>query len=718
MKKTLLLICCCVLFTMAGAQNMVKVTLAGGTISSYPCSEVDSINFLSDNNFKISFNNGNAPIPFNGNATQIAFTKSKQNSPIKVVRVGGWYESGFIEWNEYNGIKDYNVYCKKADNSAYEKLDDELVRSYSSYLRADAMGLSAGNYQFKIVPIVEGKEQTDLSAESDIISVRAHDRSGYAHFKYTEGVGAYKDDGTLKEGAIVVYVTDVNKDQIVVPGYESAGKGLGWLLNNAQYSKSGSNTYSENASDLGIFPITKEHPLVIRFIGKVNPPEGLTVYNSTENGGSVGDNGFMARMKDAKNLTLEGVGCDAMIYGWGFHFMCSDKTGEYGKNFEARNLSFEDYPEDALGMEGVQGTVSSTGVVENSSSATSDICAPVQRCWVHNCNFYQGYCANPAESDKAEGDGSCDFKRGRFYTLSYCYFEYGHKTNLIGSSDESLQFDITFHHNIWYNCASRIPLLRNSNFHFYNNYIFGDMTDANAALSYVASVRANSYLYSEFNYYDGCKNVCQLASGGVSKSFGNIYYACIEDNQAVIATTRTQAVASNCKFSFKGIDYQNFDTNAALFYYDESAQKTDAYITDAVVARQECLMYSGAQKDDSNVDVSMNVNTVNENVDLSGGSYVATIGKADAGIVYANFSSSGKFKGQGITFKIDCSATIELSAGSDSYGGPYLMKADGTMVGQITASSNAKFDLTPGVYFIASGSKSKESQITALKLTR
>ncbi|HQJ90257.1 MAG TPA: hypothetical protein PLB70_06560, partial [Paludibacteraceae bacterium] len=174
MKKTLLLICCCVLFTMAGAQNMVKVTLAGGTISSYPCSEVDSINFLSDNNFKISFNNGNAPIPFNGNATQIAFTKSKQNSPIKVVRVGGWYESGFIEWNEYNGIKDYNVYCKKADNSAYEKLDDELVRSYSSYLRADAMGLSAGNYQFKIVPIVEGKEQTDLSAESDIISVRAH----------------------------------------------------------------------------------------------------------------------------------------------------------------------------------------------------------------------------------------------------------------------------------------------------------------------------------------------------------------------------------------------------------------------------------------------------------------------------------------------------------------------------------------------------------------
>ena len=66
----------------------------------------------------------------------------------------------------------------------------------------------------------------------------------------------------------------------------------------------------------------------------------------------------------------------------------------------------------------MQGTVSSTGVVENSSSATSDICAPVQRCWVH-CTL-PGYCANPAESDKAEGE---QIKRGRFYTLSYYYFE-------------------------------------------------------------------------------------------------------------------------------------------------------------------------------------------------------------------------------------------------------------------------------------------------------
>ena len=40
--------------------------------------------------------------------------------------------------------------------------------SYSSYLRADAMGLSAGNYQFKIVPIVE--ERTERFVQLKVIS--------------------------------------------------------------------------------------------------------------------------------------------------------------------------------------------------------------------------------------------------------------------------------------------------------------------------------------------------------------------------------------------------------------------------------------------------------------------------------------------------------------------------------------------------------------------
>ena len=46
------------------------------------------------------------------------------------------------------------------------------------------------------------------------MKVEAYDRSGYAHFNYTQGVGAYNDDGTLKDNAIVLYVTDQNKNSV------------------------------------------------------------------------------------------------------------------------------------------------------------------------------------------------------------------------------------------------------------------------------------------------------------------------------------------------------------------------------------------------------------------------------------------------------------------------------------------------------------------------
>ena len=69
-------------------------------------------------------------------------------------------------------------------------------------------------------------------------------------------------------------------------------------------------------------------------------------------------------------------------------------------------------------------------------------------------NHYSPSITGPAESDKAEGDGSCDFKRGEYLTVSYNYFEGCHKTNLVGSSDTSLQYNLTYHHNIWKGCKT------------------------------------------------------------------------------------------------------------------------------------------------------------------------------------------------------------------------------------------------------------------------
>lgn len=45
-------------------------------------------------------------------------------------------------------------------------------------------------------------------------SITAYDRSGYAHFNYTSGVGAYNDDGTPKANAQIIYVTEATKNTV------------------------------------------------------------------------------------------------------------------------------------------------------------------------------------------------------------------------------------------------------------------------------------------------------------------------------------------------------------------------------------------------------------------------------------------------------------------------------------------------------------------------
>ena len=127
-----------------------------------------------------------------------------------ITDAGGWFESAYAEWAPVSGADGYNAYI--SDGSAWTAIDSQLIRSYGSYLRVDAVGLKAGSYQIKIVPTSNGGELADKSLTTSSLAVSAYDRSGYAHFNYSEGVGAYNDDGTLKDNAIVLYVTDENKD--------------------------------------------------------------------------------------------------------------------------------------------------------------------------------------------------------------------------------------------------------------------------------------------------------------------------------------------------------------------------------------------------------------------------------------------------------------------------------------------------------------------------
>ena len=271
----------------------------------------------------------------------------------------------------------------------------------------------------------------------------------------------------------------------------------------------------------------------------------------------------MARIKSGRDITLEGIGTDATIDGWGFHFMAESAQPDLGKSFEVRNLKFINTPEDAIGMEGVQA----------SANVNSDLSASVEHCWIHNNEYYCPSISNPAESDKSEGDGSVDFKRGQYFTCSYNYFEGCHKTNLVGSSDSSLQYNLTYHHNYWKLCKARGPLTRNANVHMYNN-IYEGQTD------YAMNVRANAYIFSEYNLFYMCKNPQRVDSGAI-KSYNDSFSSCINDMGGTVVENKTDPVANSCKFAAKGIDYSRFDTDSSLSYIPTGDYELQTSITEA-----------------------------------------------------------------------------------------------------------------------------------------
>ena len=670
---------------------------------------------------------------------------------------------------EFSGSTTTTVEYKEKDADSWTTVEAPLIRSVSGGVRADIVGLKAGEY--------------DVKVGSDTVSgihVDAYDRSGYAHFnrKSTEaaytGVGAYKDDGTLKDGALVIYVNEANKNNVKEYVYKNTANGLvkedisayikpgtptsngkplggdsywsiGYILNNRGYEN---NTERAN---YGIQKLTFTYSaVVVRLLGTItsetnystgapslhgltyyakggdtNPITGVTYKKGVDvpNGGTVNDDGEMARITNAKNLTIEGIGEDAIMEGWGIHFVSNDNLHNNpgaGTSFEVRNITFKNYPEDAIGMEGTQGTKvdQATGsITGGASSDSADLISPVERCWVHHNTFLPGFCSQPAESDKADGDGSCDFKRGQFYTLSYNHFSNCHKTNLIGSSDTTQTFNVTIHHNWYETVKARQPLARRANIHYYNNYV-SDATD------YVTSFRGNCLVFSEANFYDGCKQVTQKKDG-VGVAWNNIYYACYAENNYTELTSRTETVANSCKFIARNIDYTQFYIQPDKFYYDSAKKVSDCLLDSATGARVRVLMSAGANGSQA----AANETAINQytpsnavsvgnglNLDLTkaskGNSVMSNV--VLSGITGVDGSTGAKGKGQLITFTLTAPAEVKVNGtAKDADHRPQIVDSYGK-VWQDKFSGEVTVVLPKGTYFITSGQKDKEATILSL----
>ena len=582
---------------------------------------------------------------------------------VLVTAYAGLQESAFVEFDNVLSATGYNIYLK-----GKKYIDFTLLNEKNAYIsdtntgkRLDLIGLEAGNYSIKIVPKINGVEHINAASVCSVV-VDNYDRSGYAHFNYSDGVGAYKDNGTLKDNAIILYVTDENKNSIELSYGGTTVTGIGNILNTAGMDTGGGKNSKggrANTNDDILKKLADNNiPLVVRFVGTVSNSglykqgtfaaaskpliNGLTIYDSIDDGGSEGDNGHMARMKSAYNVTLEGIGAGAIIDGWGFHFMCStsDKGTNRGTSFEVRNLVFINTPEDAVGMEGTQGILGSDGVtVTGASSTSSDILGSVERCWVHDNEFYCPSISGPAEGDKAEGDGSVDFKRGQYFTCSYNYFEGCHKTNLVGSSDSSLQFNLTYHHNYWKNCGARGPLARNANIHMYNNIFEGQN-------SYAMNPRADSYIFSEYNMFYKCKNPQQVKDGAL-KSYNDNFASIIGECNGTIVSSRNEAVANSCKFQYRNIDYSKFELDSKLSYIPTNNYKFE---TDFTELRKDVVLNAGTQG---------RINKTKETLTLSDWSIFSALGDVTPIEVGVPFESApGKLAKTIYAFKVNTMFTI------------------------------------------------------------
>ncbi len=190
-------------------KNQLSLELTSGENKYYNTEAIVSVD-INDGNVKVNSDQ------YNGNVKTISFNKATIHNidgQVEITEAKGWLESAYVKWNLLQGAVSYNVYVKGGQYADWTKIDYELVRNYGTYGRADVVGLKAGSYALKVVPVDGAKaEKADAANEVSGLTVTNYDRSGFAHFNYS-GIGAYNDDGTLKSNAKVRFSTSQRTPQ-------------------------------------------------------------------------------------------------------------------------------------------------------------------------------------------------------------------------------------------------------------------------------------------------------------------------------------------------------------------------------------------------------------------------------------------------------------------------------------------------------------------------
>ena len=521
--------------------NQMYVTTKSGDVKYYNTADLTSVKFEGDKAI-IAPKSGSENDEYDASVREISFAKKVEqgasgdfNNPAGVIQITeakGWQESAYLKWASFEGASSYNVYVDD------KKIDAQLIRQYKSYYRADVLGLKEGTYSVKVVPVnADGAEIAGANTASNLV-VKSYNREGFAHFKY-DGVGAYNNDGTLKAGAKVLYITARSAKTVsttVNTGKLETVTGLQSIID--AYSKGKDKT-----------------PIAFRFIGKISLSDLDHISSSAEG----------LQIKGATmNMTFEGVGDDATVYGFGF--LLRDV-----KSVEFRNLAIMRCLDDAMSLD------------TNNSHV-----------WIHNMDLFYGKKGGAA--DQAKGDGTVDIKaNSQYITVAYNRFWDNGKASMCGMKTESGPNYITYHHNWFDHSDSRMARIRTMSVHMYNNYyLHNDVYGVGATMG--------SSVFMESNYFDATKRPIMSSkqgtdakgdgtfsgeNGGLIKAYGNVfankpdnfsYVPYAENNTSFDAyevSAPSEQVPSSVKTLVGGTSYDNFDTDPSLMYAYAADKATD-----------------------------------------------------------------------------------------------------------------------------------------------
>ena len=512
--------------------NQMYVTTKSGDVKYYNTADLTSVKFEGDKAI-IAPKSGAENDEYDASVQAISFAKKADQGEsgdvdnpagvIQITEAKGWQESAYLKWTPFEGASSYNVYVDD------KKIDAQLIRQYKSYYRADVLGLKAGTYSVKVVPVnAEGTEIAGANTASNLV-VKSYNREGFAHFKY-DGVGAYNNDGTLKAGAKVLYITAKTAKTVsttVNTGKSETITGLQSIID--AYSKGKDKT-----------------PIAFRIIGKVSLSDLDHISSSAEG----------LQIKGATmNMTFEGVGDDATVYGFGFLLREAESV-------EFRNFAIMRCLDDAMSLD-----------TDNS------------HVWIHNMDLFYGKKGGAA--DQAKGDGTVDIKGdSKYVTVAYNRFWDNGKASMCGMKSETGENWITYHHNWFDHSDSRMARVRTMSVHMYNNYY--QHCDV-----YGVGATSGSSVFMESNYFDATKRPIMSSlqgtdakgdgtfsgeKGGLIKAYGNVfankpenfsYIPYSENNTSFDAyevSDPSQQVPSSVKTLVGGTSYDNFDTNPSLMY--------------------------------------------------------------------------------------------------------------------------------------------------------